>query len=94
LAPAIARAGKGGNGKGHGNGSSVTDPSGSMTLSDAAPHFGETITVTADHPIPNGVKYSVGVSVTCKQDGNPVYLYAQFTQDPAPFESQFTLGPS
>ncbi len=65
-----------------------------MTLSDAAPHFGNTITISADSSIPNGVKYSVGVSIVCQQNGHPVFMDAQFTMNPDAFAPQFTLGPS
>jgi hypothetical protein len=94
FVPAIARAGKGGNGRGHGSGSTLSDPTGGVMLSDAAPHFGNTITIAADYSIPNGVKYSVGVSIVCQQNGHPVFMDAQFTLNPDAFAPQFTLGPS
>jgi len=72
VAPAVA----GPKGKGNGNGNSPKSASttASITLNEADPHFGDTVTFTVTYP---DTRYDARVAVACFQNGEFVYQYSQ-----------------
>ena len=60
----------------------------SITLNEADPHFGGTVSFTATYP---DMRYTPLVSVVCFQNGEIVYQYAQWSDASSPWVPSFIL---
>lgn len=82
--PALASNGKGG------GGSTTTSGTSTITLNGSA-SFGGTASFTVVDPPVSGLPE---MSVTCSQNGSPVYLDVQMMSGSSPYTPQFTLWSS
>jgi hypothetical protein len=85
VTPGLAA--KGGNGRSP-DPASITS---SITLNEADPHFGGTVTFTVTYP---DMRYTPLVRVLCFQNGEIVYQYAQWSDGASPWVPSFTLWDS